>query len=257
MSQIAERFKRLKKEGRKAFIPYITAGYPSYEKTKEFINILEDCGADIIEIGVPFTDPVADGPVIQRAVEQALQGGMTLRRTISLVSEIRKHTSIPIVLMTYYNPVFKYREEFFIRDAKEAGVDGIIVPDLPPDEAGNLIRLSRSKGIDTIFMLAPTSTPDRIKLVAKRSRGFIYYVSITGITGARLEIDPRVREAIEMIKGSCPTPVCVGFGVSTPEEAKEVASISDWVIVGSAIVKRLLGDTSSLRAYLRALREAI
>jgi len=257
MSRISERFKRLKKQGKKAFIPYITAGYPSYERTKEFINILEDCGADIIEIGVPFTDPVADGPVIQRAVEQALQDGMTLRRTISLVSEIRKHTEIPIVLMTYYNPVFKYKEDFFVRDAKEAGVDGIIVPDLPPDEAGSLIRLSRAEGIDTIFMLAPTSTTDRIKLVAKSSRGFIYYVSITGITGARLEIDPQVKEAIEMIKNSYNMPVCVGFGVSTPEEAKEVASISDGVIVGSAIVKRLLDDTTSLRAYLRALRDAI
>lgn len=257
MSNISKTFNNLKKQGRKAFIPYIMAGDPSVERTKGLIKVLEECGADIIELGVPFTDPVADGPVIQRAAERALANGVTLRKVVSLVREIRLFSKIPIVLMTYYNPVFKYGEEAFIRDASEAGVDGLIIPDLPPDEAGSLIPVARKHRVDTIFMLAPTSTPERIKKVAKSSRGFIYYVSITGITGARLLLEESVAESISRVRGLTKTHVAVGFGVGSPEEAKAVAALADGVIVGSAIVKRLSEPEEELRRFLSGLRDKI
>jgi len=233
------------------------SGDPSLEKTKEIVLMFEACGADIIELGVPFTDPVADGPTIQRASERALQNGVTLRKVIPLVNELRKTTQIPIVLMTYYNPVFKYSEEEFINDATDAGVDGVIIPDLPPDEAEHFINLSRRVSLDTIFLLAPTSTSDRIKKVAKASSGFIYYVLITGITGARLLLDGTIEKSIQEIRSYTEKPIAVGFGVSTPQEASTVARLADGVIVGSAIVKKLNESPEELRSYLTSLRESI
>lgn len=257
MSRIRKKFRELKRKGRKAFIAYIMAGDPSLDKTRELVPLLEECGADLIELGVPFTDPLADGPVIQRAAERALASGVRLRDVVALVKDLRAATALPIVLMTYYNPVFKYGEEAFVREAAGAGVDGIIVPDLPPDEASLLMRLARQQGLDTVFLLAPTSTPERIKTVAKASRGFIYYVSITGITGAQLHLDPAIRDNIGAIRGLTDTPVAVGFGVSTPEEAHAVAELADGVIVGSAIVRRIDRGTEELREFLLGLRKAI
>jgi tryptophan synthase alpha chain len=257
MTRIEKAFKRLKKAGGKAFIPYIMAGDPSLERTKEIVLMFEECGADIVELGVPFTDPLADGPTIQRASERALKEGVTLKKVIAFVKDLRETTQIPIALMTYYNPVFKYGDEDFVRDAKDAGVDGMIVPDLPPDEAENLIKLSRKVNLDTIFLLAPTSTDDRIKKVVKASKGFIYYVSITGITGARLLFDGSIEALISEIRKYTQRPVAVGFGVSTPEESSAVARVSDGVIVGSAIVKRLNESPNKLKDYLISLREAI
>lgn len=263
-SRITKTFKRLKKEGKKAFIPYIMAGDPSLERTKDIVRLFEECGADIVELGVPFSDPLADGPTIQRASERALKNGVTLRKVISLVSELRRgekdlrqKTQIPLVLMTYFNPVFKYGIDNFIKDAKDAGVDGMIVPDLPPDEAEDFIQQSRKAAIDTIFLLAPTSTEDRIKKVAKASSGFIYYVSITGITGASLLLDGSMEELILKIRKYTDRPIAVGFGVSTPMEASAVARVSDGVIIGSAIVKRLHETPDELKYYLISLREAI
>ncbi len=256
-SRITKTFKRLKKEGKKAFIPYIMAGDPSLERTKDIVLLFEECGADIVELGVPFSDPLADGPTIQRASERALKNGVTLRKVISHVKDLRQTTRIPIVLMTYYNPVFKYGEENFIKDSKDAGVDGVIVPDLPPDEAEDFIQQSRKAAIDTIFLLAPTSTEDRIKKVAKTSSGFIYYVSITGITGASLLLDGSMEELILKIRKYTDRPIAVGFGVSTPVEASAVAKVSDGVIVGSAIIKRLHETPDELKYYLISLREAI
>src|SRR4030043_2256451 len=257
MSGIGTTFKKLKKEGKKAFIPYIMAGDPSLEKTKEVVLLFDECGADIIELGVPFSDPLADGPTIQRASERALKNGVTLRKVISLVSEIRRSekdlrqkTQIPLVLMTYFNPVFKYGIDNFIKDAKDAGVDGMIVPDLPPDEAEDFIQQSRKAAIDTIFLLAPTSTEDRIKKVIRASSGFIYYVSITGITGAALLLDGSMEVSISNIKKYTDKPIAVGFGVSTPLEATAVAKVSDGVIVGSAIVKRIHETPNELETYL-------
>jgi tryptophan synthase alpha chain len=257
ISRIEETFRKLKKKEKKAFIPYIMAGDPSLEKTKDMVLMFEECGADIVELGVPFTDPLADGPTIQRASERALETGITLKKVVAFVKGLRKSTQIPIVLMTYYNPVFKYGEENFVKDAKEAGVDGVIVPDLPPDEAESFIVPSRSASLDTIFLLAPTSTPDRIKKVAKESRGFIYYVSITGITGSRLLLDGSMEALISEIRKYTRRPIAVGFGVSTPEEASAVSKVSDGVIVGSAIVKRLNESPDELKKYFASLRKAI
>ena len=258
MNRIEKVFKKLKAQNKKAFIPYIMAGDPSIEKTKEIVLMFEECGADIVELGVPFTDPLADGPTIQRAAERALKNGVTLKKVIALVKDLRQKTKIPLVLMTYYNPVFKYGEERFIADAKDAGVDGVIIPDLPPDEAGEFTRLAKNAAIASIFLLAPTSTEDRIKKVARASTGFIYYVSITGITGAQLLLDGSIEKSINGIRRITDKPVAVGFGVSTPDEAKAVAGVSDGVIIGSAIVKKAqLSLEKELRDFLLTLREAI
>ncbi len=256
-SIIKNKFLKLKAEGKRAFIPYIMAGYPSAEDTLRFLDILEESGADIVELGVPFTDPLADGPIIQAASQEALKEGMSLRRVLTIVEAIRKKSSIPLVLMTYYNPVFKYGEEALVRDARDAGVNGVIIPDLPPDEADSLKAFSKKMGLDTIFLAAPTSTEERLRLIARSSTGFIYYVSITGITGARILLDGSQKAIIERLRLLSDKPVATGFGVSTPEEARTVAEFSDGVIVGSAIVRRLKGDSSELKSYLREMAEAI
>ena len=257
LTRISETFKRLNQQGKKAFIPYMMAGDPSLEKTRDVVLLFEACGADIVELGVPFSDPLADGPTIQRASERALKNGVTLRKVISLVKDLRQVTQIPLVLMTYFNPVFKYGTDAFIKDARSAGVDGMIIPDLPPDEAGDFIKLSRKAALDTIFLLAPTSTEDRIRKVTKAASGFIYYVSITGITGANLLLDGSMDLLISNIRKYTDKPIAVGFGVSTPEEAATIARISDGVIVGSAIVKKLHDTSEELESYLVSLRKAI
>src|SRR4030042_2945136 len=256
-TRISLKFGKLKQEGGKAFIPYIMAGDPSLEKTKEVVLLFEECGADIVELGVPFSDPLADGPTIQRAAERALQNGTTLRTLLSFVSDLRQVTQIPLVLMTYFNPVFRYGTEDFISNARNAGIDGVIIPDLPPDEAGDFIRTSRSHGLDTIFLLAPTSTETRIKRVTKASHGFIYYIAITGIPGATLLLDGSMEILIAHIRKYTENPIAVGFGVSTPDDAAHVAKLSDGVIIGSAIVKRLHENPDKLKDYLFSLRQAI
>lgn len=257
MNRIDKAFQKLKTENKKAFIPYIMAGDPSLEKTIDNFKLLDDCGADIIELGVPFSDPLADGPTIQRAAERALIAGVTLRKVIQLVSQIRTFSQVPIVLMTYYNPIFKYGEERFLSDAVQVGVDGIIVPDLPPDEAGSLIELSQRVNLDTIFLIAPTTTEKRLKTIVKASRGFIYYVSITGVTGAKLTLDDTFKEHLDLIKKLTNKPVGVGFGVSTPDEAYTVSRLADGVIIGSAIVKKLHEKSEEARGFILSLNHAI
>jgi len=257
MSRIEKKFKEVLGRKGKAFIPYIMAGDPNLERTRELVGILEECGADIIELGVPFSDPLADGPTIQKAAQRALGEGVTLGKVIEFVGSLRRTTQIPIVLMTYYNLIFRYGEERFVREAYTAGVDGIIVPDLPPDEAGSLLSFSKNTGFDVIFLVAPTSTGERIKKVARASRGFIYYVSITGITGSKLSVDASIGSHIEKIRQTSRKPVAVGFGIATPEEASEIAKIADGVIVGSAIVKRVEDTDENLKQYLISLRKAI
>jgi tryptophan synthase alpha chain len=256
MSKITRVFQQLKQKGKKAFIPYLMTGDPALNDTKRFVEELSEAGADIIELGVPFSDPLADGPTIQRASERSLKQGVTLRKVLSLVEEIRQHSDIPLILMTYFNPVFKYGVEAFIKEATRVGVNGIIVPDLIPDEADELIQLTKKYKLDTIFLLAPTSTEERIKKVARASTGFIYYVSITGITGAELSLSERMRETFSQIKRITKKPVAVGFGVSTPEEASQVADFADGVIVGSAIVK-LIAERKDIREFAQSLRKAI
>jgi tryptophan synthase alpha chain len=256
VSRITRRFNKLKKQGRAAFIPYIMAGDPSLDVTADTVRTLEKCGADIVELGVPFSDPLADGPVIQRAAERALRVGVSLRDVIALVGELRNSVRIPIVLMTYYNPVFKLGEEEFMRLAGEAGVDGLIVPDLPPEEARTFISHARANKIDTIFLLAPTSTAERRNVVVKSSRGFVYYVSLTGITGASLNLSAEQKADIEAIKNLSTKPVALGFGVKTPEQARSVAQIADGVIVGSEIVTRM-HEGGDIKEFLNSLRAAI
>lgn len=257
MNRIDKVFKKLKAQNKKAFIPYVMAGDPSLERTVEIVLMIEKCGADIVELGVPFTDPLADGPTIQRAAERALNSGVTLKKVIGLVGELRRQTQIPLVLMTYYNPVFKYGEEEFVSDAVNAGVDGVIIPDLPPDEADGLIKLSKKAGLATIFLLAPTSTGDRIRKAAKASSGFIYYVSITGTTGSKLMLDSTLKESVSNVRRISEMPVAVGFGVSAPDEAKAVSEIADGVIIGSAIVKRIHESPAEVEEFILRLRRAI
>ncbi len=265
MNRIDKAFKRIKSQNKKAFIPYIMAGDPNLEKTKEIVMMFEECGADIVELGVPFSDPLADGPTIQRASERALKNGVTLKKAVMLVKDLRQRTEIPIVLMTYYNLVFRYGAEKFVNDAREAGVDGLVIPDLPPDEAGELAGIARDSGIALIFLLAPTSTSERIKKVASSSKGFIYYVSMTGITGAQLMLDGSIEESIKNIRRFTDKPIVVGFGVSTPGEASAVSAVADGVIVGSAIVKKASeirwGEQENpgegFKSFLLELREAV
>ena len=256
MSRITDTFNKLKKSGSKALIPYIMAGDPSLDATKQFVLDLEAAGADIIELGVPFSDPLADGPTIQQAAERALRNGTTLKKVLSLVKEIRRISGIPLILMTYYNPVFKLGIETFVQKAVSAGVDGVIIPDLIPDEAEDFIKLARMQGLDTIFLLAPTSTPDRINRVVRASTGFLYYVSITGITGSKLSIEKNMKDTLHSIRGITSKPVAVGFGISSPGEASAMAKLADGVIVGSAIVK-LIAQGKSIKNYVKSLRKAI
>lgn len=237
MSRIEKKFKDLAARGDKALITYIMAGDPTLEATEKLIPELEKGGADLIELGVPFSDPLADGPTIQKAAVRALDNGVSLRDAIDLVKRVRKVSQVPLIFMSYYNPIFKYGEERFVRDAVKAGVDGVIVPDLPPEEAEGLIAHSRNSGLDTIFLLAPTSNEERIKKVCRISTGFIYYVSLTGVTGVREGLSKDIGSMVKKIKSYTKTPVAVGFGISRPEQAKEISYLADGVIVGSAIVK--------------------
>jgi tryptophan synthase alpha chain len=256
MSRIERTFAELKKRGGKALIPYIMAGDPTLERTKKYVLDLESAGADIIELGVPFSDPLADGPTIQQAAERSLNKGTTLKKVLNLVKEIRKDSDVPLILMTYFNPVFKFGIESFVKNAVRKGVDGVIIPDLIPDEAGDFVKLARQHGLNTIFLLAPTSTGDRINKVSQVSSGFIYYVSITGITGSKLTTGKTMKDTLKAIQKRVKQPVAVGFGISNAREAKEVAKLADGVIIGSAIVK-LIAQGKSIRNFVREIRKAI
>jgi len=244
-NRIEQKFKDLKRQRKKAFIAFLTSGDPNLETTRKLILALEKAGVDIVELGVPFSDPMADGPTIQAASQRALKKGVNLKNILKLVFQIRKSSQMPLALMTYYNPVLHYGEEKLIKDAARFGVDGLIIPDLPPEEAKTIIRAAKKNHIATIFFIAPTSTPERTKLVCGVSTGFIYYVSLTGVTGIRKKLPSDILKNIRSIKRKCAKPVCVGFGISTPLQVKAVARIGDGVIVGSAIVKAVENNLSS------------
>lgn len=239
MNRIEKRFEELKKQKKKAFIAYICAGDPDLSTTKRLVLELDKAGVDIIELGVPFSDPMADGPTIQRASQRALKKRVNLPKIFLLIKSLRKRTEIPLILMTYYNPVYKYGVKRFVRDGKGSGVDGVIVPDLPPEEATELIAASKKNEFDTIFLAAPTSTIERIRLISQKSTGFIYYVSLTGVTGARKKLPSHIREHIREIKRISNKPVCIGFGISNSQQVGELSSFCDGVIVGSAIINRV------------------
>jgi len=254
MSKISRTFEKLRSEGRKALIPFITAGYPDINTTEKFIYELEKSGADLIELGelgVPFSDPMADGPVIQMASERSLANGTNLKTILELVKKVRKKTEIPIILMGYYNPFFIYGLKRISRDAKDAGVDGFLIVDLPPEEAGEMKAQTDSAGLDIIFLLAPTSDDKRINLITKNGTGFIYYVSLTGVTGIRSELDRDIRKQIKKIRRKTSLPIGVGFGISSAAHAKRVAKWADAVVVGSAIIKIVENSSSKKQMVQR------
>ena len=233
MSRIQKHLDSL--NGKKALVAFYTAGDPNLDASKEIFAAIEKSGADIIEIGVPFSDPLADGPTIQASSYRSLNNGTTLKKIIQLVSDIRKTSQLPVVLMTSFNPVFVYGQKEFVADALKAGVDGVIIPDLPHEEADEFLEIA--EGLDMIFLLSPTSTPDRVKQIGKISKGFIYYISLTGTTGTQGTLSSGLEAKVDAIKQFVSLPVLVGFGISGPEQAREAAKVSDGVIIGSAIVK--------------------
>lgn len=239
MNRIDQKFRDLKLSGKKAFIAFITAGDPDLETTVDLVLAFEKVGVDIVELGLPFSDPLADGPTIQAASQRSLLAGTTIPKIFEAVRQIRKSSQIPIALMTYYNPVFHFGEERFIKAAKAAGVDGVIVPDLPPEEAKGLIAVSRKENMSTVFFLSPTTTDLRVGKIVKASTGFIYYVSLTGVTGTAQGLPSDMIQRIKKIKRATTKPVCVGFGVSTAAQVRSIKAVADGVIVGSAIIKEI------------------
>jgi tryptophan synthase alpha chain len=262
MGRISQTFKRLHQIHERALIPYVTAGDPDLETTKTLVREMLRHGGDIIEIGVPFSDPLADGPIIQRASQRALQAGTSMRRVLQMVHELRPETDVPLVLMTYFNPIYRYGEAAFVRDALAAGVDGIIVPDLPPEEAQTLRDLTADTSLDMVFLTAPTSTPTRLALIAEASRGFVYYVSRLGTTGVRAQLSDDLQVMLAELHQTTAKPIVAGFGVSTPEHVRLVAEMADGVVVASAILKLLEDiqdrDTklSQIADFIAALKAA-
>ncbi|OGX39725.1 MAG: tryptophan synthase subunit alpha [Omnitrophica WOR_2 bacterium RIFCSPLOWO2_01_FULL_41_12] len=240
MNRIERKFKELKIKNKKAFIVFITCGYPDLDTTRKLISEFVRQGVDIIELGVPFSDPLADGPVIQESSQAALKRKTDINAILNLVKIARKNKiDIPIALMSYYNPIFCYGRERFIKKAKASGVDGVIIPDMPPEEDRTFIKLAGKFNIDTIFFLSPTSLSSRIKLIAGVSKGFIYYVSLTGVTGPRKKLSPGLVDNLRRIKKITAKPVCVGFGVSNRRQIKEIYKIADGVIVGSVVIQKI------------------
>ena len=239
MGRIGESFARRKAEGRAAFVPFLTAGDPSLERTVDAAVELQEAGADVLELGVPFSDPLADGPVIQRSSERALGRGVTLEAVLGAVRRIRERSELPLLLFSYYNPLLQRGLERLAREAAEAGVDGVLVTDLPPEEADGWLAAARGARLDTVFLAAPTSPPERLKRVADASRGFVYAISRTGVTGERRALSAEAPPLVERLRGLTDVPVALGFGLSTPEQVAEAGKVADGVVVGSALVRFL------------------
>jgi len=239
MGRISDRFAALRERGEKALIPFVTAGDPDLETTAALVPALVEAGADLIELGVPFSDPLAEGPTIQRSSERALRSGTSLRRIFGLVQSLRAQVDIPIILMGYANTPLIMGIENFVSEAAAVGVDGTIIVDIPPEEEPGLYDALEGAGIDGILLAAPTTTPDRLEMLAQRTRGFLYYVSLTGVTGARTSLASGIEERVKQAKSYADIPVCVGFGVSTPAHAAAVGAFADGVVVGSALVNRI------------------
>jgi len=237
MTRIEKRFVQLKCHNAKAFIPYLTAGDPSLEVTLELALALEKAGADVIELGVPFSDPIADGPVIQRATERALKNGVTVSQVLALGENIRKQSGIPLVLFSYFNPLLNYGLERLAADAVKAGFDGVLASDLTVEESEPFVRPMRHSGLDTVFLVAPTSSPERMKKIAAASTGFLYAVSRTGVTGEQQELATDLKQFLETLRMHTRMPIAVGFGISRPEHVQAVWQEAEGAIVGSSIVK--------------------
>jgi len=255
MSRIASVFR---KAGHRALIPYVTAGYPSIEDTLKVVPVLAENGCDIVELGIPFSDPLADGATIQKASFNALKNGITPKLCLEVAEKLSRKVDIPLVFMTYFNPILNFGLDAFCTGCAESGVDGLIVPDLPPDEGCELEGITGKHDLDLIYLLAPTSSDDRIQLVSERARGFIYLVSVTGVTGARASLPQELNPFVARVRTAARQPLCVGFGISTPDQARQVAAVADGVIVGSRIIQLL--ETEGLKAvadFVNQLRRAI
>ena len=263
MSRIERKFDELRKAGESALIPFVTAGDPNLATTLKILEELAESGADCIELGVPFSDPTADGPTIQRASERALRKGLSMPAILRLVREFRRKSEVPIVLFGYFNPFFRYGLKKFCRDSAHVGVDGILCVDLPPEESAELKRWTDAEGLNLIFLLSPTSDRNRLQLVTGLAQGFIYYVSVTGVTGVRRQLDDNLRMQVARVRRASALPVGVGFGISTPKQAAWVAGFADAVVVGSALVERIekaKGNAEKVRcagAFTAELKRAI
>jgi tryptophan synthase alpha chain len=255
MTRIGRLFETLARQGRKGLIAYLTAGDPSPDRTPSLVEALVRGGADMIELGVPFSDPIADGPVIQAAGERALKAGTTLRRVLQIAAEIRTISEVPLLLFTYLNPVLRYGLEELARDAAAAGIDGCLLTDASVDEAGEYVAAMRRHGLDTVFLAAPTSTERRLKLVAQYSTGFVYLVSRTGVTGVRESLSASVTPLVAAVRAVTSLPLAVGFGISKPEHVAELGRQVEAVVVGSAIVRTIerSGGSPSLEIQLESL----
>jgi tryptophan synthase alpha chain len=264
MSRISQYFQNLAARGEGALIAYLTVGDPNYQTSKLAALTLIEAGVDILELGIAFSDPLADGPVIQAAAKRALDAGITPAHTLQLVRELRAECQTPLIAMTYYNPVLQYGPSKFAADASEAGLDGVILTDLPPEEADEWLEAANQKGLDTVFLLAPTSTDERIRLVCAAGSGFIYCVSRTGVTGTQSEIPAEVAEMVSRVRRATANPIAVGFGISNPEHVAQICAFADGAVVGSALVdfvwknhqsadfsRRLFDFASSLKAGTR------
>ena len=262
-SRLAATFADLRARGERALVAYLTAGDPSLGATERLVREAAARGADIVELGVPFSDPIADGPVIQRAAMRALERGISVARVLETVATLRAETAVPLVLLTYYNPVLAFGLKAFARTAADAGVDGVIVADLPPEEAGPFAAEAEAAGLDLVHLVAPTSTPPRVRLIARRSRGFIYVVSLTGVTGERRELPRDLEAQITALRRVTTKPVCVGFGIGHPDQVAAVGRLADGVIVGSAIVRLIeerAGSPSLVKDvgdFIAALKEPL
>ena len=234
-TRIARKFEELRARGEAALIPFIVAGDPDLKHTAMLVMEMEARGADIIELGVPFSDPMADGPANQRALARGLAAGASVSAILGMVGELRKHTAIPIILFGYFNPFFRYGCERLCADAAQAGVDGFLVVDMPPEESRELVQPARAAGVDLIYLLAPTTPLERSRAIARSASGFLYYVSVTGVTGAREQVGGDVEQHVRELSGITNLPIGVGFGISTPAQARQVAAYADAVVVGSAL----------------------
>ncbi len=272
MERIHGTFSRLRRVRRKALIPFVMGGDPDLETTERLLRVLEGAGADLIEVGIPFSDPLADGPIIQRASSRALERGATPPAIVQAVGRASKRLSVPVVLLSYWNPIARYGSgggrgddpTAFVRAAARAGVSGVIIPDLPPEEAGSFRQAAKRAGIAPIFLAAPTSPASRLRRIARASQGFIYYVSVTGTTGVRKQLPSELAHHVRHMKSLTTTPVCVGFGISTPAQAAAVARFADGVIVGSALIHAMephLKHPARLlrcaRAFVQRLRSVV
>jgi tryptophan synthase alpha chain len=239
MNRIEAMFAEKVRTHRRAFIPYITAGFPDLARTEQILLLLAEKGADLIELGIPFSDPIADGPTIQKASADALAGGTSVRKILGLVGQVRQKTEVPILLFSAFNPLFHYGLAKIADDARAAGADGFLVPDLPPEESGEFETICRERDMPLIYLVAPTTPPERREMIARRARGFIYYISLKGVTGERASLAADLESAVAELRRHTSLPIAVGFGISKPEHVRQVAHFAEGIVVGSAIVKKI------------------